>query len=389
MATATSALPHRIGGGSAYDTDMDIIEMFVESYQHPENETNQAGVKLYYGGQLHVYWHVLKKYIFSAAPEQDIADGVLFNDFDPFQSKVTENSKRLTLVELNKIRSAWPQLEKEFNQAVANIIAEKLNLESIWQIFYFMSKLFCLKNPDIPDDDMFHLIKRVYQMNSGTDDGFEEYYDRRYNAFYPLTNNTGFFSVNTYVYSYLEGIDVVGVPSQVNDVEGERRSCAVPFIFHDIDHQFRMWQNLTDEDRAIYKEIHRKIINDSKLSIDEKELHILCMWMVLHEILADPDHFYFDATSEMGLTNLTQSTIVEYGSEFVKFKPIFYTKETLTDLYSRNIKFEQSYDFTDLWHISSWDDLTANWESKDHEFLVLCMMAITYSTTYVRKHYMD
>lgn len=386
---ASTLLSHRIGGNSVYDTDMDIIEMFVESYQHPENETNQAGVKHYYGGQLHVYWHTLKKYIFSTAPEQDIAGGVKFNDLDPFQSKVTEDSKRLTLVGLNKIRSAWLQLEQRFNQAVTSIMAEKLNLESIWQIFYFMSKLFCLKNPDIPGDDVPNLIKRVYRMNSGTGEGFQEYYDQRYNAFYPLTNNTGFFSVNTYVYSYLEGIDVVGVPSQVNDIEGENRSCAVPFIFHDIDHQFRMWQELTDGERVIYKTIHRRIINDPKLSIDEKELHILCMWMALHEIIIDPHNFYSNPTGEMGLTYLTYSTIVEYGPEFVKFKSIFYTKETLTDLYSRNINFEQSGDFTDLWHISSWDDLTANWESKDHEFLVLCMMAITYSMTYVRRHYMD
>jgi len=387
-ATTTAIYYHRIGDNrSAYDNDMDIVEMFVESYQHPENETNQAGVKLYYGGQLHIYWHTLKKYIHSTAPEQDIADGVKFNDLDPFSSKVTAKSKSLTTLNLAKIRSNWPQLEQKFNQVVTAITASKLDMRLIWRVFYFISKLFCLKDPEVRGDDITNLIKQVYYMNTGTDEGFEEYYNQRYDAFYPLTNNTGFFSVNTYVYSYLEGIDIIGVPSQVNDIEGGHRSCPVPFIFHDVDHQFRMWQDLTDEDRATYKKIHRQIINDSGLSTDEKELHILCMWLALHEIIVDPDYFYLDPTGNMGLIHLTHSTVVEYGSEFQKFKPIFFTKETVTNLYNRNIDFEKSYDFTDLWNISSWDDLTANWKSKDHQDLILCMMAITYSTTFVSEHY--
>lgn len=133
--------------------------------------------------------------------------------------------------------------------------------------------------------------------------------------------------------------------------------------------------------------IHSKIINDPTLSTDEKELHILCMWMALHEIIVGPQYFYLNPDGDMGLGILTYETIREYGPDFEKFKPIVLNGSTIVNLYRRDIKFEQSYDFTDLWKISSWDDLTSSWDSSETKPLVLTMLALTYSTTYIRENY--
>lgn len=389
--SSDSNLIHRIGEGSTYDIDMDLIERFVESFQYLENKINRDALKFYYVGALYSYWDKLKKYLNSTQPEKDIATPVQFNRLDAFNLKPKYSDQKLTLSNLANMRTHLLQLENEFEKMATEIAKSEFSLDQIRQAFYFMSNLFCLRSLNVAMIlNIKDLVRGVYDVNVGSltiDTSFEEYYATHRDKFYPLPNDTGFFTPNTYLYAFFQGVEIIGIPNQNNDIEGSDLSCAVPFIYHDFDHHFRIWMNLDPEIIEGWKSIYYRILSDENLTRTKKELHILFLFIGLHEIINSHDGFY---SNDPGLEALPIGVVKEYASEFEKFAkelPVF-DSELIQYLFNMNISFEQSGDMTDEWRIENWEDLKKVWDLPDYRPLILYLLLAAYSVRYVRENYL-
>jgi len=108
------------------------------------------------------------------------------------------------------------------------------------------------------------------------------------NDIFLLMNYTGVFSINTYLYSFFNSVNLFGIPIEDNFADGILLNVEV-FIGHDVAHFKDIFKSKFNGNREVfnfYKYIYFKILNSEKINEDYKKRLILFIWLLIHEYYA-------------------------------------------------------------------------------------------------------
>lgn len=339
---------HRIGEFSNFDSDMGIIEMFVNCYKTNDILINES-VFLYYKSQALYYWGELKKYIENDEwlNETNITKEV-YNQEKPcgkiihssllsrkgkrasyygfhiygFEMSESEAQKLFPLpdnfitseekdfgrkfttaeydlcdtfdlhVRFNKIKENFETYEKKFIDLLREFenhfnTTRKYSFFKVFDVFAIISVLRC-GDYYLNTDNMN--IENLDQLDD--------------NKTFLLVNKTGFFSVNTYMYAHVSGISILGVPVG-NSFYDNTTGCPVIFLNHDIGHELTL-----NVDPDIYI-LYFKLMNDKNLSVNDVEELLFIMWYNLHELYnfqrANIKYYYEDYFDGYDMSGLIDS----------------------------------------------------------------------------------
>jgi len=258
---------HYIGGDSDFDIDMSLYENIV-NFHTRRDQLDIDTLYYYYLGALLSYWNKIRDlYSFNTLeeakehfkiPEETIGYG---NDFDT-------------------IKQTFSIYEKEFNLKITKIkgiyAKNKVDIYEIIEIFNYMVTIACFKKSSRTFLETSYKIKNLIGI------------------IYPLTNDSGVFSLNGYMYCYINNILLVGFPSSFSSYD-KNLGCPEAFLDHDLDHiktqkypeTFNSrGPDLTDQrvKENYIRPLYFSILN-SKLDRDHKEYLIFALWAVIHEII--------------------------------------------------------------------------------------------------------
>ena len=267
-------MAHTIGNGSAYDVDMEIIESFIRAKKEPNNPIAQIAVFTYYISQLYNYWNHFKENINTYSGR---GKGDYFWSIDENLDKAIDLYNE---VKTPKVKSAQAEYNKSFiiknlqryEERLLYLIGEAqdtfqttkiLDINIIFNLYKYVGSLMCLE----PNAESISLS---LPRNS-----------------FLLTNETGLFGFNTYLYAYVSGINLIGIPRH-DQYFDEYHSCALGFLGHDIDHTRRIASKYTTHVAGIYYKIM-----DLDIPKGIKELLIFVLWVRLHEFEVD-DFMHID-----------------------------------------------------------------------------------------------
>jgi hypothetical protein len=205
-----------------------------------------------------------------------------------------ENSKYDNIINrLKYIKDNLKHYDEIFREQY-NLLEQngKMNIEEITRLFIFISRLNCfqmnvfegsyinynnynnnltLEEKFFTNDNMNNLLKKLDEKT------------------FLLTNNSGFFGYNTFLYAFFNGISLIGVPNKIQSFD-DLKGCPIIFMNHDYWHNFSQsggLLNLYKGDIKNMKHIYYSIINDDDLTKKEKELYILMLWLRIHEAIAN------------------------------------------------------------------------------------------------------
>lgn len=298
---------HRIGNGSSYDGDMDLIESFVKFTKEPDNVLLSMQLNSYYISRALSYWDTLKKYL--------IQDNIIeLNNY---------SGNKNDRINLKIILDRMDEYETKFIQMIDDT-GRFFNNEEFIKIFTYIGRLNCL----IPTVD-----------NLNQNFGFIPDIGKTF----LILNDNGAFSLNTWLYSFFEGIDLAGFTSREAEFDGEV-GCSIDMFEHDTSHlRNSIFPKKGTDEFITMKIIYYNIINSPRLSKMEKELYILVLWMIVHEYV-DPVNFTqtFEGIIQKFITWSYADTAAEgQMPEFIKFSHILLNENNVNDAiyYFNNFKF--------------------------------------------------
>jgi hypothetical protein len=105
---------------------------------------------------------------------------------------------------------------------------------------------------------------------------------------YPLTNDTGYFGYNSYLYALVNNVILLGIPYEPMDYDTIKKEdilgCPAKFLGHDMVHTRQMFAFgiLTDEHLNDVREIRERILLSS-YGRKDKECMIFYVWNSIHE----------------------------------------------------------------------------------------------------------
>lgn len=327
---------HTIGGNSVLDTDMDLIEMFVRTVKEPDNVLAQSATFNYYISRAIAYWNKLvdflehgvhkerpkagaddtcDKYLLSVLEERDNYRHVnygkeknpRFNGEERVEQEkyfipdeyVTETERKLGVkipgeyIEACRSRSTYKiikdnmgKYELMFNEYIQmaqdNFRAtNRYSYIDIKRIFELIANLFCLRIV-LPLDFVPEDIDENNYISSRADVPRQTFL---------LTNTTGWFYLNTYLYAFFEDVILLGLPAGNSEFDG-KVGCPLTFVNHDVGHTVIVKRKYytqnengaTLNDLGLFlKDIYYTIIYADDLSKDEKEACIFVLWYIIHE----------------------------------------------------------------------------------------------------------
>jgi len=100
-----------------------------------------------------------------------------------------------------------------------------------------------------------------------------------------LMNDKGLFGINTYLYSFFNGIHLFGVPIESNVADSVLIDPKT-FMEHDTFHSNNIMISILYTNKevfSLYKYIYYKILNSLKINEDYKKKLLLFMWLLIHE----------------------------------------------------------------------------------------------------------
>lgn len=104
-----------------------------------------------------------------------------------------------------------------------------------------------------------------------------------YKTLFPIVNDSGIFSLNTWLYAFFEGIDLVGFTSR-EAMFDNFVSCSLDMFDHDIYHIKKSISIEKYSDKFyLFKRIYYNILNSEHFATTKKELFILILWIIIHE----------------------------------------------------------------------------------------------------------
>lgn len=366
---------HTIGEMSYYDNDISLVESFIFHKHNPENLINTISVFNYYYSQLLNYWTKLKdnlinkeemekyniefyqrptfrsKYLnkrniirskkYGMTIEQ-LSDAVN-NDNNRYIDNLEGRYQKLFPIDGNYIVNFIDS--ENLMYSVDDINGKKFSENHIYPTTEWLSTIdtvlhgyeykFITNNIDLYEERFLDLLKNLkdYFEQTNVIDLFEIIFlfyfvvslmcnqpfnetihsNRSYSCenIYILPNNNGFISLNTYLYAFFEGINLVGIPSQISTFDSIR-VCPVMFMVHDLNHCHYITNEIKNVDKL--RNIYYKILN-SGYSRKLKELLILVLWVQIHEEL---HNFYFDDQFNESLEDFYFDTILNSTLQYIE-----------------------------------------------------------------------
>ena len=377
MAASTIQNIHRIGEKSLYDKDMDFVENLILSRMNQRDKEIQYIIYNKYINDLESYWIVLRNYIDSSNIEIDIKNRPTIFKNPEYSTEIIELEKNLL-----EIRSKWDIYDDFFKKRIIELNKNfefgsiyndpyVTDIMGILSLFDLIGSLFCL---NIPHWNIFFRTGLNYR----------NYKDYSHNE-YPLTNEEGLFGINTWLYAFFNDILIVGIPNRVQSFDLETK-CSGEFIRHDMGHN----KNYLRYKKSKSKNIYYKLLNDKNLSRLQKELHILIMWIIIHEFPrvnydTNPKLFFNSNLRKKG------ALIQDFADDFNKFKKFSYTHENIQSF----LKFKD--DSIVYINISDKNITIENFEtvirqtppilSDSDDQIIAYLLAIWYSFNYIRTYF--
>ena len=154
-----------------------------------------------------------------------------------------------------------------------------------YNLFYYISILSCL------DINFLDFNDDIYGQNSNFNE-IDPFIKSNIKRVYILANGTGKFALNTWLYSFFEGIILIGSCIRDQHVDGINM-CAFNMLYHDIIHNKIDINKKNYDDINLIKNLYYQILN-SNFSTQNKELFILLMWINIHESMNVFITFYED-----------------------------------------------------------------------------------------------
>lgn len=214
-----------IGHGSSFDDGMAFVEMAI-NYHKRGNRSDIDALYYHYMSALIHYWTKLEDFLLlesigKIAEYYNINQTMINRVFNPRQfvesrDRIIKNMPQYKdihkahIVELESIRSIKNGDRMELIQLFTNA-------------FLFIADLFCLKEPK-----PYSLVNNVY----------------------PLVNNTGYFTYNSFLYALINDVLLAGIPSQVS-IYDTVAGCSSQFYEHDMQHVQDILEREHTEDELI------------------------------------------------------------------------------------------------------------------------------------------
>lgn len=316
----TQVIPNYRIGSPDYDADMDIIEMFVQSKQNPEDVTIQQRVQSYYIYSVSTYWDEIRKYVIT---------GSALKEYQYHEHKT--DTPGYTVEALHKhqnyIFKRIDEIQRQFERT------SRVDLISIGDLFGYMANISCLDTfaYSEPCDHKFsNWESNELRLTGG--------------IVFPLPNGTGLFGLNTYLYAFFEQIHLVGIPIRFANFDGSTH-CACDFVEHDFGHVETIEIIIATSRDAInqMKSFYDEMVTNSGYTIVQKECNVAVMWLRLHENKAESlegYEYYNIHHPRIFLENFgyqfnelaSAGTIEEFRTEFLKFRAFTFSPENITSL---------------------------------------------------------
>lgn len=325
---------HRIG--THYDDDMDVIEDFVEFVKNPQDRQLQQIILNYYQSRARSYFKKLRDYIFGPEGLRDVRSGYF------------------SQIQLNQVRKDWPLFQTKFEEEMTYLQEkfdddEVVEISDILNIFYLISKIFCMSSYSqlarsvLPyggkraglgqlDHNKIEYVSGVLQQvleEQGMKDEYENYAGIHLELMFPLTNETGLFAINTYLYAFINKVYLIGIPIGLAEFDGNTE-CPRHFMYHDIDHTVRTIRDL-DENPEIISELYYAIIEDESTSKIEKHIHLFVLWLIIHE-----SNGYFGIYTEETLTDpglgFSPTIARDFEIDLLSFSEIVWTGQVKDEM---------------------------------------------------------
>jgi hypothetical protein len=304
-------ITHKIGDGSSYDGDMDLIESFVKFANNSTNEMLTAELRAYYVSRALSYWQKLEEYLIQEdIPAYDDNFAYIGHDQKIILDNIDEyKGKFFTMIE---------DLNHEFD------------IIKVIKLFAYIGTLSCFQSDTSNFDNK---IKRSIEFYGNT---------VNFNRTFPIVNDNGAFSLNTWLYAFFEGIELVGFTSKESNFDNII-GCSLDIFYHDLDHLIEsvLVQKYSEEFYTL-KNIYYNILN-SNLTKTEKELYVLVLWIIIHEYVEsinfnDPVEKSMQTFISWSYADLAAEIIVP---EFMKYSHILSTKDNINNAiyYLNNYKF--------------------------------------------------
>jgi hypothetical protein len=309
-------LKHRIGNGSPYDADMDLIESYVKYANNPNDIMIMTELKTYFTSRALHYWNKLEEM------------------YEESEDKNKEN------MDFDYVKDNFLEL--------LDLLNDNFNMVDVIGLFIFLGSINCRLF-----GHSFDYVDKIF--NSREE---ELGYIIRSGRVFPILNLNGTFAFNTWLYAYFEDVDLVGfVPKDV--VFDAQIGCSLDLYYHDLAHISRIntlymgsrkiidemeyKSSFTDkygEDKKLmmgynfknYKNIYYNILNSDTLSSRYKELYILVLWMFIHEefLFKDLGDGFRQTIKFMADTlDKGYGFFYEIGNEFAKYSDILLSKDII------------------------------------------------------------
>lgn len=303
-------------GSNAYDQDFDFVESYVSWYNGSASLDEKKSVQAGYISFLYKYKDKLGKYIDSLDADKLMRTGSYL--YSNKMDTVKEVADKLARERLDKYKKDIFTLVDE----IIGKIEKKFSIKKVQRAFLMISNGFCL----------FTKVDRHPEYYTGERN--QDFIRFGSNYCY-LTNDTGLFGFNTWLYSALNEVNLVGVPSNSYTSYDFKGGCPTTFIVHDYFHGARLdpdsmvYGATTERTKprfrlaaSIYKQIHL----DPEATLLQKELLICVLWVFLHELPSRMDAVFTDKYS----SEIPDG--VDLIDEFERFRDLAISQE-LVDMY--------------------------------------------------------
>jgi len=112
------------------------------------------------------------------------------------------------------------------------------------------------------------------------------------NSNFLLVNNTGIFSINSFMYAYINGVTLFGLPSDISNFD-DNTGCPLKFFEHDVTHAATLPY---EEDNLSV--VYYSVLNNPHLTKQVKEELLFTMWYMFHETPVEQYIYTEDIFSE-------------------------------------------------------------------------------------------
>lgn len=269
---------------STFDQDFDFVESYIRFFNKTASSDELKSLRMGYLSALYKYKSKLLIFLKQVQRE----------DFPRYHDDKVSEMFNIPISQLDQ--SHYTQFLDNFAYEIATDFDIKIKyientkgftdeiVVAIQKLFMVIAGAFCfdlsiVSRVDYGEGYYFPIERIEFESEIGPEDDIDIAFDSHYCY---LPNDTGFFGLNTWLYSYFMGIDIIGVPSRYNDFDYLKGSCPGFFIIHDYGHLDSI--RVPSEGLPVLQaSIYKQIFADSEATQLQQELLLTCLWGIIHE----------------------------------------------------------------------------------------------------------